>query len=107
MKTIVPSIITGVLLIVFGILWTFFLLVALNGFSESDSTRALIVYGVWTLFMVILFGAGSGFAARFIARKLENVKFWLIALGMIVACFLLGSIAIVLGMLPAVIAAGA
>lgn len=105
MKKATPSIITGVLLLIFGVLFTFMVLVLLDGFSESDGTNALIAYGIWTLLMVVIFAAGSGFAARFIATKMENVKFWIIATGMVLACSFIGSIAISLGSLIAAMVA--
>ncbi len=105
MKNAVPSIITGILLLVFGVLFTFMILVLLNGFSETDGGRGLIAYAVWTLLMVLVFAGGSGLAARFIASKVESVKFWIIATGTVLACSIFGSIAIALGMFLAAMVA--
>ncbi len=105
MKNAVPSIITGILLLVFGVLFTFMILVLLNGFSETDGGKGLVAYGIWTLFMIVIFAGGSGLTARFIASKMENVKFWIIATGTVLACSIFGSIAISLGMFLAAMVA--
>lgn len=98
MKKAIPSTITGILLLLFSILWGFMILILLNGFSGTDGGWGLAAYGGWALIMIVLFAAGSGVAAQWAFAKLEKISFWIIALFAVIGCTFLGSIAISLGM---------
>lgn len=93
-KNIIPSVITIILLFLFSIFGAFFLLVAMNGYSRSDANTGMIIFVIWVIFTIILFGAGSGFAAGYITAKMEKVRPWVIATGMVIVCSVLGSISI-------------
>jgi hypothetical protein len=63
---------TFVLLLVCAIGWLFFLLLALNGFSERDAMPALIFLIVWALIFSIALGAGSFFLTKLLIAKSFN-----------------------------------
>lgn len=81
------------------------ILVLLNGFSGSDGGWGLAAYGGWALIVLVLFAAGSGFAAQWASAKLEKISFWIIATFAVIGCTFLGSIAISLGMFLAAMVA--
>lgn len=70
---ILSAIITLILMGVFGFGWYFFLMLALNGFSERDVNGAIIFFIVWTIIFAILLSAGSFFLTRFLINKAFNV----------------------------------
>lgn len=56
----------------------FFLLLALNGFSEREANFALIFYSIWILFFAVFFGIASFFATKFLLAKSFNTALALI-----------------------------
>ncbi len=52
-----------------GIVIFFFMLLAINGYSESDAMWGLGVYGLLALIVVILSGMGALFMAGFLMNK--------------------------------------
>jgi len=71
MKT-ASGIITFVLLLGAGCAFFFFLLLALNGFSEREANTALVFYSIWILFFAVIFGIASFFATKFLLAKAFN-----------------------------------
>jgi hypothetical protein len=69
---IASGIITFVLLAASAVGWFFFLLLALNGFSERDANPAMIFFVVWSLICAIVLGAASFFLTRFLIGKSFN-----------------------------------
>lgn len=69
---IASGIITFVLLIASAVGWFFFLMLALNGFSERDATPAMIFFAVWCVFFAIALGAASFFLTKFLIGKSFN-----------------------------------
>ena len=85
--------------IAIGVVVFFFLLIAMNGYSESDATYGLVVYGVLALVVSLLMAGGalataqalmkrsySGVSAAFIAVPIFSV----IGAGLKIACALIG-----------------
>jgi len=97
MKNALPPIITAIFLLTFGIFLVFALLLVMNGYSESAAGRALIIYGIWTLFTIILFGIGSRYAARWTSVKMDKASPWIINLLVIIVCSIVGGLGIALG----------
>ena len=106
MKNIITPTITAILLFVFGLVWTFFLLLAMNGVMESTATKALIIYGILAILTIVLFSAGSSFGARFITAKMKSTTPWIISTLFVVGCSILGSIGIAIGSLIAMLSTG-
>ena len=50
----------------------FFLMLALNGFSERDANPAMIFYIGWAIVFAIIFSAGSFFLTKFLIAKSFN-----------------------------------
>lgn len=69
---ILSGIVTLILMIVAGLGWFFFLMLALNGFSERDANPAMIFYTIWMIFFAILFGIVSFFFTKFLIAKSFN-----------------------------------
>jgi hypothetical protein len=69
---ITSGIITFVLLIASAIGWFFFLMLALNGFSERDANPAMIFFAVWTILAAIALAAGSFFLTKLLIAKSFN-----------------------------------
>lgn len=69
---ILSGIVTLVLMIVVGLCLFFFLMLALNGFSERDANPAMIFYTIWMIFFAILFGIVSFFFTKFLIAKSFN-----------------------------------
>lgn len=69
---IASAIITFVLLIASAVAWFFFLMLALNGFSERDATPAMIFFAVWTLLTALGLAVGSFFLTKFLIGKAFN-----------------------------------
>jgi hypothetical protein len=69
---VLAGIISFVFLIAAGVALFFFLLLALNGFSERDATPALIFYVFWATFFALAAGAGSFFLTKFLLAKSFN-----------------------------------
>ncbi len=69
---IASGIITFVLLIASAIGWFFFLLLALNGFSERDANPAMIFFAVWALVVAAVLAAGSFFLTKLLIAKSFN-----------------------------------
>lgn len=69
---IASGIITFVLLLGAGCGLFFFLLLALNGFSEREANFALVFYSIWILFFAIIFGIAGFFIAKFLLAKSFN-----------------------------------
>lgn len=55
-----------------GFGYFFFLLLALNGFSERDATPALVFFAVWMIFFALALGAGSSFLTKRLIAKSFN-----------------------------------
>jgi hypothetical protein len=53
----------------FAVVWSLFLLVAMNGFSERQAMPVLIVHGLNALVSLVLAGFGAGAFARRMARE--------------------------------------
>lgn len=71
MKT-ASGIMTFVLLLGAGCGLFFFLLLALNGFSEREANPAIVFYSIWILFFAVVFGVASFFIAKFLLAKSFN-----------------------------------
>ncbi|HEY8563773.1 MAG TPA: hypothetical protein VIL74_25565 [Pyrinomonadaceae bacterium] len=69
---IASGIITLVLLIASAIAWFFFLMLALNGFSERDANPAMIFFAVWGFLVAAALAAASFFLTRFLIGKSFN-----------------------------------
>ena len=69
---IASGIITFVLLLGAGCAFFFFLLLALNGFSEREANLAIVFYSIWILFFAVVFGVAGFFAAKFLIAKSFN-----------------------------------
>lgn len=50
----------------------FFLLLALNGFSERDANPAMIFYTIWMIFFAVVSGIASFFLTKFLIAKSFN-----------------------------------
>jgi hypothetical protein len=55
-----------------GAVLFFFLLMALNGFSERDANPAIVFYVVWAFVAAIGLGIGSFFLTKFLIAKSFN-----------------------------------
>lgn len=69
---ILSGIVTFVLLIAVGFGLFFFLLLALNGFSERDANPAMVFYIIWMIIFAIVFGVVSFFLTKFLIAKAFN-----------------------------------
>jgi hypothetical protein len=69
---IASGIITFILMIAVGVGFSFFLLLALNGFSERDANPAMIFYAVWIIFFAIILSVGSFFLTKILIAKSFN-----------------------------------
>lgn len=69
---IASGIITFVLLALTALAMFFFLLVALNGFSERDATPAMIFYIAWLVFFTLIFSVAGYFFTKFLLKKSFN-----------------------------------
>jgi len=69
---IASGIVTFILLLASAVGWFFFLLLALNGFSERDTTPSLVFFAVWTLLAAVVLGAGSFFLTKFLIARSFN-----------------------------------
>lgn len=69
---ILSAIVTFVLMLAVGFGLFFFLMIALNGFSERDANPAMIFYGAWMIFFSILFAVVSFFLTKFLTAKSLN-----------------------------------
>ena len=69
---IASGIITFVLLIASAIAWFFFLMLALNGFSERDATPAMIFFAVWTFLVAVALAVAGFFLTKFLIGKSFN-----------------------------------
>ena len=71
----------------------FFLLIALNGYSESDATYGLVTYGILSIVVAIVLGVGATvFAHIMMGRGFRAVSSVLTA---IAAAIVLGIIAVI------------
>ena len=105
-KIVAPTIITAVLLILFGIVWFFALLVIMNGVMGPEAGVALTIYVILTILAIVLSSVGSRFVIQKITSKMETAGTWIVAALIIMGCSLLGSFAIVIGSLLAMMVAG-
>lgn len=71
-KAIGVSVVTALLMIVFGVFWMFMWLIGTNGYSESKGT--LILGSI--LALVILSVVASSASSSLLARKLEAKMAW-------------------------------
>jgi len=69
---IASAIITFVLLAGIGFGFFFFLLLALNGFSEREATPSLIFFGVWTFVFAVGLAVGGFFLTKLLIAKSFN-----------------------------------
>lgn len=69
---IASGIITLILLIASAVAWFFFLMLALNGFSERDANPAMIFFVVWAILAAIVLAAGSFFLTKLLIAKSFN-----------------------------------
>lgn len=69
---ILSGIITLVLLGVIGFCSFFFLLLALNGFSERDVNASFIFYTVWVIFCTLIMATAAFFITKFLIGKSWN-----------------------------------
>ena len=69
---ITSAIITFVLLVASAIGWFFFLMLALNGFSERDATPAMIFFAVWALLVAVVLAAAAFFLTKLLIAKSFN-----------------------------------
>lgn len=69
---ILSGIVTFVLLLGTGCGLFFFLLLALNGFSEREANVAIGFFCIWILFFSIALGIASFFATKFLIAKSFN-----------------------------------
>lgn len=69
---IASAIISFVLLALTGLAMFFFLLMALNGYSERDSTPAMIFYIAWLVFFTLILSVASYFLTKFLLKKSIN-----------------------------------
>jgi hypothetical protein len=69
---ITSGIITFVLLVASAIGWFFFLMLALNGFSERDAGAAMIFFAVWTLAVAVALAAAGFFLTKLLIAKSFN-----------------------------------
>ena len=75
---IASGIITFVLLIASAVGWFFFLMLALNGFSERDANPAMIFFIVWCVLVALVLGAASFFLTKLLIAKSFNAVLALI-----------------------------
>ena len=47
----------------------FMMLIAMNGYSESDATWGLIVYGLFALIVIVVMSLGALFVVGFLTKK--------------------------------------
>jgi hypothetical protein len=85
---IASGIITFVLLLASAVGWFFFLMLALNGFSERDATPALVFFAVWTIFFAAVLAVASFFLTKLLIGKTFNAILALIL--SVVAAFAVG-----------------
>lgn len=52
--------------------WFFFLMLALNGFSERDANPAMIFFIVWCVIAAVVLGAAGFFLTKFLIGKSFN-----------------------------------
>ena len=69
---IISGIITFVLMFAGGIALFFFLMIALNGFSERETTPAMVFYIVWLIFFAVISAVVSFFLTKFLIAKSFN-----------------------------------
>lgn len=69
---ILSGIVTFVLMIAVGLGWFFFLMLALNGFSERDANPAMIFYAIWMIFFAIVSSIASFFITKLLIAKAFN-----------------------------------
>ena len=106
MKKIIPPTITAILLVIFGIVWFFALLVIMNGVMGPEGGVALTIYIVLAILAIVLSSVGSKFVVRLITSKMETTGTWIITVLVILGCSVLGSFAIVIGSFLAMMVAG-
>lgn len=69
---ILSGIITLILLGIIGFCWFFFLLLALNGFSERDTTASFIFFTIWVVGCAVLMSVAAFLATKFLIGKSWN-----------------------------------
>lgn len=69
---IATAIIILVSLAIIGFSSFFFLLLALNGFSERDTTASLIIHTIWVVVCAIVMSFAGYFATKFLIGKSLN-----------------------------------
>lgn len=106
MKKIFPPTITAILLVIFGIVWFFALLVIMNGVMGPKAGVALTVYIVLAILVIVLSSVGNNFVIRLITSKMEKAGTSIITALIIMGCSVLGSFAIVIGSFLAMMVAG-
>ena len=106
MKTVVPAIVTAIILIASSLFWGFMILVALNGFSEKDGGIGMIVFAILSIAITGGFSWLSGAATRALSEKFNNVSAWLIGTGMVFVNLIAGNIVLFIGLTISIFAAG-
>ena len=96
---IIAFLITLVLNIAIGIAVFFFLLLAMNGFSESDANYGLIAYIVLAILVSFLMASLAAFSVHLLTRRnFRNVtasligiaSFTILGIGLKVVCSIIG-----------------
>ena len=77
MKKYFPSFIAVILLCIFTLMLGFFLIIAMNGYSESDGLTALGIYAALALLSMGVTGTLIGVVINFVSTKFENIKPWI------------------------------
>lgn len=86
--------------IVIGVAGLFFLLLAMNGFSESDANYGLVAYILFALFASVLFSFGAYGLVSFLLRRDLNKLFGVVlsvavfSITGAISCFVAGLIGV-------------
>lgn len=79
---IISAILTASLNLAIGAGLFFFLLLAMNGYSESDAKYGFVVYAVSALIVTVLMSTGAAiFAGRLLGREYSKVAALILAVG--------------------------
>lgn len=66
---LIAAIVTGILNLAAGLFLFFFMLLALNGFSESDGSYGLVTYVVLAVGVTIMMSTLSALAVHFLMKR--------------------------------------
>ena len=66
---LIAAIVTGVLNLTAGFFVFFFMLLAMNGFSESDANYGIVTYIVLTVGVTVLMAVSAALTVHFLVKK--------------------------------------